>query len=67
MTGRERVLAILDGRAVDHLPLMPITMMFAADTAGVLYGDYARDYRVLELRCGGLRTSRRPSTNRTRC
>jgi MtaA/CmuA family methyltransferase len=47
MTGRERVLAMLDGRPVDRLPAMPITMMFAADTAGVKYGDYARDHRVL--------------------
>jgi hypothetical protein len=31
LTGRERVIAMLDGRRVDHLPLMPITMMFAAD------------------------------------
>lgn len=47
MTGRERVLAMLDGRPVDHLPLMPITMMYAADTAGVSYRDYASDHRVL--------------------
>jgi MtaA/CmuA family methyltransferase len=47
MTGRERVLALLDGRSVDHLPLMPITMMFAADQLGVSYGEYARDHRVL--------------------
>lgn len=47
MTGRERVLAMLDGRPIDRLPLMPITMMFAADQAGVRYGDYARDHRVL--------------------
>jgi MtaA/CmuA family methyltransferase len=26
---------------------MPITMMFAADQAGVRYGDYVRDHRVL--------------------
>ena len=32
---------------MDHLPLMPITMMFAAEHAGVTYGDYARDHRVL--------------------
>ena len=29
------------------LPLMPITMMFAAGHIGVKYGDYARDHRVL--------------------
>jgi MtaA/CmuA family methyltransferase len=47
MTGRERVLAMLDGRPVDRLPLMPITMMFAADLASVRYRDYASDHRVL--------------------
>lgn len=47
MNGRERILALLDGQPIDHLPLMPITMMFAADTAGVSYGRYALDYRVL--------------------
>lgn len=47
MTGRERVEARIQGQPVDHLPLMPITMMFAADLAGVPYGSYARDYRIL--------------------
>src|SRR5258708_15680929 len=47
MTGKQRILAKLRGEPVDSLPLMPITMMFAADLAGVRYGDYARDYRVL--------------------
>lgn len=47
MNSRERVLAHLAGRPVDHLPLMPITMMFAADQAGVKYGEYARDHRVM--------------------
>ncbi len=47
MNGKQRVLATLNGEARDHLALMPITMMFAAETAGVLYGDYARDHRVL--------------------
>ena len=47
MNGKERVLAMLDGQPVDHLPLMPITMMFAADLAGVHYRDYASDHRVL--------------------
>ena len=35
MTERERVLARLAGRPVDPLPLMPITMMFAGDRAGI--------------------------------
>lgn len=47
MTGRERILATLDSGPRDHLALMPITMMFAGDTAGVPYRDYAKDYRVL--------------------
>ena len=47
MNGRQRILAMFEGRAVDQLPLMPITMMFAADHAGVKYGDYATDCRIL--------------------
>jgi MtaA/CmuA family methyltransferase len=35
------------GQQPDHLPALPITMMFAADTAGVSYRDYARSFRVL--------------------
>ncbi len=47
MTSRERVLAHLSAQAVDHLPLMPITMMFAADRIGARYRDYCTNYRVL--------------------
>ena len=47
MNGRERVLAMLDGKPVDHLPALPITMMFAADVGGVSYRTYASDYRAL--------------------
>lgn len=47
MTGRERVLAVLDGQQADHLPCMPITMMFAADILGVGYGRYARDHKLM--------------------
>ena len=47
MNGRERVLALIDGRPVDRIPLMPITMMFAADQIGVKYGQYVTDYRVM--------------------
>ena len=47
MNGCQRILAMWDGRPVDRLPLMPITMMFAADQLGVEYGQYATDYRVL--------------------
>jgi MtaA/CmuA family methyltransferase len=47
MTGRERILATIEGRKTDCLPLMPITMMFAARQIGKPYRDYATDYRVL--------------------
>jgi MtaA/CmuA family methyltransferase len=47
MNGKERVLAALSGSATDRLPLMPITMMFAADTAGFRYREYATDHRRL--------------------
>ena len=47
MSGRERILAHLDGRAVDRLPLMPITMQFACDRIGAKYRDYETDYHVL--------------------
>lgn len=47
MNSRERVLAHLEGRAVDRLPLMPITMQFAADLAGIGYRDYETDHRKL--------------------
>jgi MtaA/CmuA family methyltransferase len=47
MNGRERVLALIAGDQVDRIPLMPITMMFAADQIGVKYGQYVTDYRVM--------------------
>lgn len=47
MTGRERVEAMVRGLQCDCLPLMPITMQFAADRIGRKYLDYATDYRVL--------------------
>jgi MtaA/CmuA family methyltransferase len=47
MTSRERVLAHLEGRPVDRLPLMPITMMLACERIGALYRHYCTDFRVL--------------------
>jgi hypothetical protein len=47
MNSRERVIAQLRGEPVDRLPVMPITMMFAGDLAGIRYGDYCRDHRRL--------------------
>lgn len=46
MNSRERVFAILDRQPVDHLPAMPITMMFAADHVGANYCDYATKCEV---------------------
>jgi len=47
MTPRERIEAVLAGRKPDLLPWMPITMMFAADHAGVPYRRYVTDHRAL--------------------
>ncbi len=47
MTGKQRILAKLRGEPTDSLPLMPITMMFAADLTGTPYAAYARDHRLL--------------------
>lgn len=47
MNGRDRILALLAGQPIDRSPLMPITMMFAADHIGQPYGRYAADHRVL--------------------
>jgi len=47
MNGRERILALLDGRPVDRLPFMAITMMFACNRIGAKYRDYCADHRVL--------------------
>ncbi len=55
MNGYERTMAMLDGRPIDCLPLLPITMMFAADRIGVKYGEYTSDYRKLVE--GQLRTA----------
>lgn len=46
MNGRERILAMFDGRPAERLPFMPITMMFAADHAGVRYLEYATNFRT---------------------
>lgn len=47
MVPRDRVMAHIRGATVDRLPVMPITMMFAARTAGVQYGAYCADHSVL--------------------
>jgi len=57
MNSRERIFALIDGQPVDRVPLMPITMMFAADQVGAKYFQYVTDYRVLAE--GQLRTAER--------
>ncbi len=47
MNSRERVFAMLEGREVDRLPRMPITMMFASSQIGAKYRDYVSDHRVM--------------------
>jgi MtaA/CmuA family methyltransferase len=47
LNGRERIIALIEGRIPDRLPLMPITMMFAAEQAGISYRKYVSDYRAL--------------------
>jgi MtaA/CmuA family methyltransferase len=47
MTGKERILAAVRGESVDQVPMVPISMMIAADTTGVPYRTYATDWREL--------------------
>jgi MtaA/CmuA family methyltransferase len=47
VTGRERILCLLQGGTPDHFGLMPITMMFAARRIAANYGRYALDHQVL--------------------
>jgi MtaA/CmuA family methyltransferase len=46
MNGRERILAMLEGRPADCLPAMPITMTFASRWIGVPYREYCTNYKV---------------------
>ena len=45
MNGRERTLAFLHGKPVDHVPFHPLVMQYAAERTGVKYGAYCTDYR----------------------
>lgn len=47
MNGYDRIVGTLEGKPIDSLAYMPITMMFAADYIGVPFGQYATDYRHL--------------------
>lgn len=47
MSGREVILRLLRDGAAPRPPVMPITMMFAAEQTGCSYRDYVTDHRVL--------------------
>jgi MtaA/CmuA family methyltransferase len=47
MNCRELVFGMMDHLPVDRIPLMPITMKFAANQIGVKYGAYLSDFRLL--------------------
>ena len=47
MNSKERVLARLEGKPVDKIPNLNITMLFAAKYAGVPYGEFCSDYRKM--------------------
>ncbi len=46
MTGRERLQGAIRGEPTDSLPLIPISMMIAADHIGEPYGRYVLDARI---------------------
>lgn len=56
MNSKERVLARLEGKAVDKIPNLNITMLFAARHGKVPYGIFCSDYR--ELAKAQLQTAR---------
>jgi MtaA/CmuA family methyltransferase len=47
MTKKEIVSALLSGKVPSRLPVMPITMMFAADQIKKPYGEYAKNHKVM--------------------
>jgi len=47
MRSVERVRGVLEGRSIDHLPVQPVIMMFAAKHAGIPYIEYTKDGRKM--------------------
>lgn len=43
----DRVRGVISGQPVDHLPVQPVIMMFAARHFGIPYIDYTRDGRLM--------------------
>lgn len=56
MNSKERVMARLEGKAVDKVPNLNITMLFAARHGRIPYGTFCSDYR--ELAKAQLQTAR---------
>ncbi len=52
MRSLERVRGLVAGRSIDHLPVQPVIMMFAAKHAGMPYIEYTRDgMKMAEAQC----------------
>ena len=47
MRSLERVRALIAGQPVDHLPVQPVIMMFAARHFGVPYIEYTKDGGIM--------------------
>ncbi|MDR3709635.1 MAG: uroporphyrinogen decarboxylase family protein [Capsulimonadaceae bacterium] len=47
MNSVERINALLRGEPCDRLPIQPLVMLFAAKHAGIPFGDYCRDGRLM--------------------
>ncbi|NPV53378.1 MAG: hypothetical protein HPY71_07630 [Firmicutes bacterium] len=47
MTGYERIMSAIDRKPVDHIPVFPLAMTFAARYAHVSYKDYCRSPKVM--------------------
>jgi hypothetical protein len=62
MRSLERVRGLVAGKPVDHLPVQPVIMMFAAKHAGMPYIEYTKDGRKMaEAQRGGAATKPRTS------
>ena len=47
MNGLQRCLAVIEGREPDRVPMFPLTMLLAADRAGMKYRRYATEGKAL--------------------
>lgn len=47
MNSRQRALAAIAGQAVDHVPVFPLLMFFAAQRAGISYREFATNGAAL--------------------